>query len=390
MTIARVQYAKSATGGNTTSISATLSATTAGNFLVAVVTIGGNQTPTPPASWVKAVGPISTEASPVTNIFIYYLENCASGITSVAFTLTSNGANLAVWEVSGIATSSSLDQTASSANQATNPKDSGTTSATTLADELVIAGVTTHQGSTVTWSAQTAGYTNEAVVGSSGASNNPWTQPALLIVSSTGAQDYQATASLQNGGAGVIATFKAGGGTVTGSSTMGGGPDGLQDAIVNQTENTFTAGLLQGGLASVVNMPATSPEGGAGGLASVASLTISGVFNLGAAGGGLLAFSDALTGIILFGDVGGGLLATAAPPPFQVLMGANGGGLYPFFIGAHMGSVGAGLSIPLAFVGNANGHWVVVLVQIWRPPGQWNIIPVKMWRSPGQWKPLST
>lgn len=337
-------------------------------------------------------------------------------------TVNANGLNLlssgpswsfSVWYVTGMDTTAPVD-VSSHGNSNASPWATPTATTTQAADLLwAVFGGNQNEPAAITnaQSIPNTGWTAADAITYGGNSGNSL-RTSYQIVSATGTDKAGGTQTVGNAGAFVFAALKgaSGGGTVTGSSTMGNVDGGLQDGVVVQTENTFTAGLVQGGLASVVNFPANSPLGGSGGLAAVVSQALASAFNLGMpggglalptiysgvitlsdVGGGLLAFSDALAQLSL-GNLGAGLIVTPNIPVVgTAFMGTNDvGGLYPLFMNIQMGSVGDGISIPLAFTGDLNGKWVIVFVNIWRSPGQWNLIPVKMWRRPGQWDTLST
>src|SRR6478735_9999938 len=111
MAITRVQYAAQNGTGSVTSLGVTLSsASTAGNLLVAVVAHATSSTNSltisPPSGWSTAVGPITTEATTLGRVYIFYRWNCPGGVAT--YTFTSSGAAgmaAAVWEFSGVQSS---------------------------------------------------------------------------------------------------------------------------------------------------------------------------------------------------------------------------------------------------------------------------------------------
>ena len=114
-------------------------ATTAGNLLVAKLTVSGNAalpsayTITPPADWVSVGAP--NETSRNAHAWIYYKANAASQSGAVTFTVDRGDAGVTfawaieVSEVANIATSSPLDQYATANNNATTTCSTGTTAA---------------------------------------------------------------------------------------------------------------------------------------------------------------------------------------------------------------------------------------------------------------------
>lgn len=226
MAISKVQYKAQSGSGSVTSLTVTLdSPSTAGNLLVAVVAhatgSSNSLTISPPAGWSTAVGPVTMESPAVSRLYIFYRWNCPGSVSSYAFSSSgAAGMAAAMWEYSGVKNDADpLDKTASAANGTFPgvPIVTGTTAATTQADEVVLAVVGTHQGSAVSWSSVINSFTAETTAGSSGGSGNPQIQPLSKIVSSTGAQNSGATPSAANGAAGAIASFKAApaGGTFT-------------------------------------------------------------------------------------------------------------------------------------------------------------------------------
>jgi hypothetical protein len=201
------QINKGASNANVTSFNTTLaSGTTAGNLVVAIVDYGNNGTITKPANWVQAAGPQLNGTTQTGGIF--YLPNCPGGATSYAWTLgTSGGVSWFIYEVSGADTVSPFDQKANTSGTST-AWVSGTTPTTTLANEIVFAGVCFNSGSAQTISGLTAGYTDDGMVHCSGATNNPNIDGIHQIISATGAQSASCTISASVGWIGVIATFK--------------------------------------------------------------------------------------------------------------------------------------------------------------------------------------
>ena len=209
-----------ATGTSSVTPSYNGAGSTAGNLLIAVVfgrraNVGTPSITAPNSSWVSAEA-VAFNSYGETAVF-YYPSN-PGGITSTgAWTITGAIPEMAIIiaEYSGIA-ASPLDQVSSNSGAASTSLDSGTTSTTTQASELIIAGF----GQIATgdsFSTPTNGFTIEAsVAGTSAAACY-----ADKIVSSTGAQDCGVTSGISAVWGGVIATFKASGG---GSNTFDDDP----------------------------------------------------------------------------------------------------------------------------------------------------------------------
>lgn len=148
----------------------------------------------------------NTVVSGIGRIAFYYAQNVAAGSTTVTVTQTGAFTGLVVAEYSGIATTSSFDQTNSGSAVSSSPSSGNVT--TTQADELLVGFATTEPG--VTWTAGTNFTLRDA-------NSSGQLQLEDRIVSATGT--YAATFTMsasQRWGCG-IATFKAsaGGGGVT-------------------------------------------------------------------------------------------------------------------------------------------------------------------------------
>lgn len=150
-------------GTNVASLAATWgSTTTAGNLLRAYVVASGNAagspTVSPPSGWSTAISRIGTGTRKDPSVYIFYIENCGARSGAEIFTPSvSVDMTLRIEEMSGFATASVLDKTASNFSvTATTPADSGTTAATTQAGEQSVAVLANSQSSTQ--SSQTNGY----------------------------------------------------------------------------------------------------------------------------------------------------------------------------------------------------------------------------------------
>lgn len=119
MAIARVQEAGNNNVGSQDPYDITISASTAGNFLVVFVGSFKFGSTTPAISdnidgtsgWSTAFDLVGSNR----RITCFYKENCPSGITTITITPDARGPGIAV-EYSGIATSSSLDDAAGAMN----------------------------------------------------------------------------------------------------------------------------------------------------------------------------------------------------------------------------------------------------------------------------------
>lgn len=242
MSITKVQYVKTASASGATTLTATVAATGAGNFLAAIVAVGStsvNGTCTTPAGWTLAVGPATTESGAVSdvNYYLFVKVDTAGGTTS--FTATdsvSSGITIQFWEFFSSTgwPANPLDVVASLSNQAsTTAPSTGTTAATAQAEELWLAGLVTHYATGEVFTSPTNGFTAETVAtAGSGAFFAPSSGAFYKIAAATGTASMSATASPAKPFAGIIATFKnnpaggtpraiAGTGTATATATVG-------------------------------------------------------------------------------------------------------------------------------------------------------------------------
>lgn len=151
----RVGAGGAASGANAT-LAVTIPATTTGNTLVAVIgSIQGSNAVTSitgGGAWARAISSIS--GSQVTEI--WYCPNITAGVTSVSINKSAVDSTAIVHEYSGVLATSQLDRTATAGGTAT-AQSSGTTAATTQANELWIGGFST--GVTGTYSTAASGWT---------------------------------------------------------------------------------------------------------------------------------------------------------------------------------------------------------------------------------------
>lgn len=197
-----------ASSGGSTALSKTITfpaSNVAGDFLVLVVrtTTGGGGFPHATTitdslgnTWHKA---ISTAYGPAAQQDVWYVENCAAGSNTVTLTTT-----LAVfWQIVGaeysnVALSGSLDQDNFASTTSTTPNSGSVT--TTLADELIIGGVSNETANSLTLAPGT-GYTER-----NNSDGNVFLQD--MIVSATGSYSSSGTYSSNVWWGASIATFK--------------------------------------------------------------------------------------------------------------------------------------------------------------------------------------
>ena len=145
---------------------------------------------------------------------IWYVANAASLGTGQSITVTVGGTSAStsaiaftVLDLTGMVTSSPLDATTTKSGN-TQPANVGPTATTLQASEVAISTLGWN-GNGFTSTAQTAGYTVDAIHQSTVNSTAAAEQAAFQILSATGAQSYQATLSSTSAAwTGVIATFK--------------------------------------------------------------------------------------------------------------------------------------------------------------------------------------
>jgi len=153
--------------------------------------------------WVKAAA--VTEGAQADGE-IWYAQ-AATSVSSVTVSVSGTSAlAFTVLDVTG-ASSSPLDRSATLAGSSTAPS-TGTTTATSQANEIVIGGL--GWNGTATPSGQTSGYSTTAVRQSTASGVATGEQAAWQIVSSTGTQTYAATLSSSVAWTGAIATFRVG------------------------------------------------------------------------------------------------------------------------------------------------------------------------------------
>jgi hypothetical protein len=115
------------------------------NLLVAIIATRGTATGNVTgitqtgATWVK--GPEAVNAGGVTEEIWYAANVSAAGTTVTVNLAASNTCAVHIAEYSGIATSTPLDKSATNTGAYAAAPDTGTTAATTQADELWVAGL---------------------------------------------------------------------------------------------------------------------------------------------------------------------------------------------------------------------------------------------------------
>lgn len=192
------------------------------------------------------------------NFFHAHATTTAATVTLDKGAAGNRPTNVQVFIVTGIASSSALDQTANAVFATGTSHAVGPTGTTAQADEIVI--VLNGLGDNVTVTPN-AGYTNAGSVGGdlSGANGIPKQYVSSKIVSATGTQSATETLSGSAGAAMIIATFKA---------AAGGTPATVTAVAAVALGSAPAASVSAGGGASVTAVPAT-----ASGSAPVASVS---------------------------------------------------------------------------------------------------------------------
>ncbi len=207
--IAQVQKATAVSAGNASSITATYGAApTQDNLLVLVHHYRTTGSVTLPAGWTTAV--VRVESATIT--IGYKIAGAAEGTGVTVDVGFGDDQTLTIFEYSGIDTVSPLDRTASNACPTAGTSCStGTTATTSVADELVIAGLGL-EGSSGGWAnTWTNGFTQQSTLESTGggAAGHSASSTADRIVSATGTFETTEGWITSRIAAGVIATFKA-------------------------------------------------------------------------------------------------------------------------------------------------------------------------------------
>jgi len=214
MAIVRVQGNARGVASSGTTVAAVMASTPiSGNILVATVasrTSGATTTVSSIAdgnakvTWTYQIRSGAVAQDSVEIWFGVVAAGASKTQTATLAAASGNGIIINVCEYSGVATTSFLDKTATNTNTSTSP-DTGTTAATTQADELWIGG--TEIAGNYTQSLPTNGFT---LLDGAGYSGGPLCNGFLeKIVSATGTANSGTTIASSVTWVGCIATFKA-------------------------------------------------------------------------------------------------------------------------------------------------------------------------------------
>lgn len=192
--------------------------------------------PTPPTGWTL----VDTDTQGKVRLYVYKRENSASIAASTDVTVTLSGSTtrfrMRMSEFSGIETASTAQDKTTKNKGTSSSMSTGTTAATTLADELVYAAFTFTTSAAVTFTTP-SGYT---YVSNSYSPNLSGGMTVRKNVSATGAQSASSTLDSSQDWVGLIVTFKAK------ASTSGSGPIDAPDfakvRMYVETRNNNQAG----------------------------------------------------------------------------------------------------------------------------------------------------
>ena len=225
----------SAAGSGSTTLAATFGSNVTKNNLMVVgaSSYAGNTfasaaiTDTLGSTWSLAVArnPGTTGTPSQSNLYYAVVPSTGHNVVTVHATGTNN-LHLHIYEISGLVTSSVLDQTGSNYQSSATAGTVSTSAPTTTANEFVLAYFGRDNGSG-TWTAG-IGYGNtlsSPITGSADAFSED------KIISATGTQTATATSSATDALTSVIATFKAG----SGGGTQVGTTSAAQTVTLNNT-----------------------------------------------------------------------------------------------------------------------------------------------------------
>lgn len=168
------------------------------------------------STWTLAVAKNPGVTGTPAQANIYYAIAPSTGADTITVHMTgTNSLHLHVYEVSGLLTSSVLDQIGSNYQTSATAATVSTAAATTAANEYIFNFVARDNGSG-TWTAG-SGYSNGLGTPNTGSSTDAFSEGKVVVA--TGTQTGTATSSAADALTSVIATFKAGGGGIAVGTT---------------------------------------------------------------------------------------------------------------------------------------------------------------------------
>ena len=209
---AQVVLIQQAVGGSAgVDFSATLpSAPTPNNLLIAIAATRNAGLITPPTGWSTAVNHSGTSGFTSPNQAIFYKVAGVSESATVTATTTANGSGhrnaLQVYEYSGIDTALPFDAANTVESQGTGTTVSSGDVSTTNANDLIIAGLVSRAGTSLTSWANSFTQRNSFNQGSG--SNETLFGGADSVVTTNGTYSTAATADASEQWRGVIAAFR--------------------------------------------------------------------------------------------------------------------------------------------------------------------------------------
>ncbi|MCH7583506.1 MAG: hypothetical protein IIC72_12885 [Acidobacteria bacterium] len=207
--ITQVQKATAGSAGKTTSVTATYgSAPTQDNLLILVHHWRETGTVTLPSGWSQAVARVD---GPTTFTIAYKIAGAAEGTAVTVSTAKSDHQTITIFEYSGIDTASPLDQTVSNTSTNATSCSTGTTGTTSVADELLVAGIGLRGAPGVWANTWTNSFTQQSTVVSTGGGDNELSASSTAdrIVSATGTFATTESWTTSYDCIAAIATFKA-------------------------------------------------------------------------------------------------------------------------------------------------------------------------------------
>jgi hypothetical protein len=394
VTIARVQHNSMTTTGTAgSSFAATLgSGVTAGNLLVATVTLGTNLTVTPPAGWTQA-GPTETVSGSLQQQ-VWYLVVASGGATSWTWSWTGShsfGWTVDEWNSPTGWPASPVDSSAGAVHStASTAVNCGTPAATAHALELWY-GVLSWADSGQTLSGITGGWTTGDTAVFTG--NNTSTG-FYQVAAATGTPSLAATISASRVNAGVVATFTPAAGTTvtsTGSASMASMAAAGTGTVLNPVTSAGSVSMASmaaagsGSTSGVVTSTgsvsmAAMGAGGTGqvpviatGSVSLAAMTVHGTGSAPVIATGSVSLATASAGGS--GTVAPPVSAAGSVSMASMAAGGSGGSGTVTAVAAWTGSyaVTSGFFFPFpaarpvqVAVTNTPGDWLFALVT-WRP-----------------------
>ena len=238
--MAFVQKTSRITGSSVDSASGSFSSLpSAGNFIVVGISVFNSSADLPAGcvtdnqgnTYTRAVrGPVhATNTVPA----IFYAENIGSPSGTFTVTVdpsgTGNYIEFSAAEFSAMATSSSLDKTQTNEGDSATPT-SGTTAATTQADELVLAVLATGNSSSALGIDLPSGFTNITINQDESATVGHSFDYQIIAATGTQLADWGSVVVSNDPWSACIATFKAAGGAAAVSRRTFGGRVGSRSA----------------------------------------------------------------------------------------------------------------------------------------------------------------